>query len=289
MKRVNRNHLSIFRLGLVTMALVTLSGCYLKIITTEGGYVESQSSYRDCPSDQTCQVIVDTINFSETFTAVANPGYEFKGWAGGYGFICGNVTLNICEINLLYNSLLAGVVHSERTGYLMPIFEKLDVSPTVQRPTVVDANGDTVGWISDEYYGLYADIYIEPDTRIRFSFSSQYWASTMRDLVFFVGDECDHQSAFAPFYSLPLAGPATGVIVKNGDQDHIYRHFGSASSSQEVVVGSELVAGQCEDVSDMQMTLVPLAWMGTYDYALPLSRLGPPPCGIAPLPNCLLY
>lgn len=282
---------NVFRLVIFAGFFGLLSGCYLKIITTEGGYIESASTYRDCPSGQACEVIVDTINFSETFTAIANPGYEFKGWASGPGFVCGSAG-NVCNIALNYNPDLASIVHSERTGYLMPIFEKQDVSSQIVVPYIKDANGTIVGSIGTSYgYGSYEDIELNGMySSIRVQWGAGYvdWDAYTEAKIYFSGDDCDLESPLVfvdtMTDTLPEVGPGKGFAKVHQQATHIFESMGAAG---DFLVGSRWVADECEDIFD-EVLINPyqVKWIAMDNFARPFTRHGPPPCSFGQVEGC---
>jgi len=69
-------------------------GC--KIIQTvgEGGNIVSRTGENHCTGQHTCTIDVeDGEEFSDTFTAVASPGYRFVGWRKQHKYLCGGKTM----------------------------------------------------------------------------------------------------------------------------------------------------------------------------------------------------
>lgn len=99
-----------------------MSGCRLEVIVSDGGTVLSQSSVRDCVGPSYCINEIDDPYFNDTFTAVANPGYEFVRWQAGDGFFCGNSTNTTCSFGLEGGPGAESIVASENSTYIMPIF-----------------------------------------------------------------------------------------------------------------------------------------------------------------------
>ena len=107
-----------------------LSGCRLGIFLVEGGSVDSLSSgtceITALPGGTICIQEVTDTSFSETYTAVPDPGWVFKEWYEGANFLCGGSTSPICELS---NVPFAGVpeaedfVASPALLFIWPMFE----------------------------------------------------------------------------------------------------------------------------------------------------------------------
>jgi len=115
------------RTFLLVAAVWSLSGCKLALIVGEGGNVESLSGTRDCIGEAYCLHPVTDPSFSETFTVVPNPGFEFVKWHGGEGFVCANSTNVSCTVALGGDAFAQGIVDSFETAYLMPVFRDVGV------------------------------------------------------------------------------------------------------------------------------------------------------------------
>lgn len=135
-------------LPVVLMLLV--QGCRIIQVVPEGGDVVSSSGLRDCPARQTCVVNVDGVPFSDTFTAVAAPGYRFIGWR--QETLCGG-KLTPCVLQDIPVSLTS----LEEDTRLHPEFERdvaqisinstsasgfspYNFSPVPERPQVLNSN-----------------------------------------------------------------------------------------------------------------------------------------------------
>lgn len=101
---------------------LSLTGCKLAIIVGEGGEVTSLSGNNDCAGPNYCIVDITNENFSETFTAIAEPGYEFVKWQDGDGFQCANSTSTSCTVTINGNQYAAAIVASFETGSIRPVF-----------------------------------------------------------------------------------------------------------------------------------------------------------------------
>ncbi len=70
--------------------VLLLPGCKILVDVPEGGSVASRTGENDCAAGTTCSIDVENgITFSDTFTAVPAPGYQFVGWKQGDRLLCG--------------------------------------------------------------------------------------------------------------------------------------------------------------------------------------------------------
>lgn len=67
---------------------VLLMGSKVIIHVPEGGSVVSSSGLVACSAGEVCTVDIDPQHFSETFIAVAEPGYQFADWGKAPGAVC---------------------------------------------------------------------------------------------------------------------------------------------------------------------------------------------------------
>jgi hypothetical protein len=72
-------------LGFLSL-LILLTSCRIIQTVPEGGSIVSRTGMHDCAEGQTCIIDVNGTVFSDTFIAVAKPGYRFTGWGKG---LCG--------------------------------------------------------------------------------------------------------------------------------------------------------------------------------------------------------
>tara|TARA_B100001540_G_C15809901_1_gene643966 strand:- start:449 stop:1264 length:816 start_codon:yes stop_codon:yes gene_type:complete len=269
------------RLLVLFFSLVALAGCNLNLITTKGGHVVSASGFRDCAPSNVCEFNVGSTFFKETFTAVADPYYEFRGWSNGDGYLCADEPTDTCVIDLspfAYNLALADVVHSERNAYIVPIFERTEDKYTT--PQVIDRNGDIVSTIYEETYGSWAHIDFNGEPWGKFFFGVQWYTPSTSGL-YFVGDECNPDLAYS---SIVISEWAFFVEM---DETHGFRP-GNEVESIEVGSRWDDLAGACVDISDQ--TLAPAMdtdWMGIDTSVKPLTRVGPPSCAVHLTPDCV--
>lgn len=76
---------------------VLLMGSKVIIHVPEGGSVVSSSGLVACSAGEVCTVDIDPRHFSETFIAVAEPGYTFAGWGKAPGAVCRASSNPHCE------------------------------------------------------------------------------------------------------------------------------------------------------------------------------------------------
>ena len=71
--------------------LILLSGCRILVVSSEGGTVVSRSGLNDCRNGAACSLeVTPGRRFSDSFAAVAEPGYRFAGWQSGPRHLCGS-------------------------------------------------------------------------------------------------------------------------------------------------------------------------------------------------------
>jgi len=116
---------------ILAVALILVSGCKLAVIVVDGGEVQSTFS-GTCLAGTVCMhELVDT-SYAESFTAVPDPGWAFVKWNAGGDFFCKDSTNATCVVSNVGTGSIAVVaetVASNKTFYIMPIFEQLSVAP----------------------------------------------------------------------------------------------------------------------------------------------------------------
>jgi hypothetical protein len=119
------------RILVTFLTVLALSGCKLAVIVVEGGEVQSTASGTCAAvspgvSGNVCIHEITDTSYNETFTAVADTGFDFDRWSTGGDFFCADSTDPVC---VLSNGIGAGnpgiesIIASDRTYYLMPIFK----------------------------------------------------------------------------------------------------------------------------------------------------------------------
>lgn len=106
--------------------ILPLAGCKLSVIATSGGEVDSASTTRDCASGSVCEFNITSDNFSDSFTAIPNPGYVFSQWADGPNFQCGGSTNPSCNVSNVGLGVIAGVtalITGDSIYYAMPLYD----------------------------------------------------------------------------------------------------------------------------------------------------------------------
>lgn len=117
------------RILLLLSIAILMTGCKLAVIVVEGGEVSSSGWRGTCVAGNICSVVVDDPNFSEIFTAVPDPGWQFVKWNKGGRMFCGDSTEPTCTLSLEGTSGIEGIekiLASDNTFYLMPIFSRLE-------------------------------------------------------------------------------------------------------------------------------------------------------------------
>jgi hypothetical protein len=117
----------------LTVSALLLSGCKLAVMVPSEGNVVSASGLRDCAGPRYCEFDITDDAFSETFTAVPRPGFEFVRWQDGGGFICARSTDASCTVEMPNAIAGAAIVALFHTGLIRPVFTS---------PEGVDTDGD---------------------------------------------------------------------------------------------------------------------------------------------------
>lgn len=120
-----KSSISPYWLAWILPMIMAITGCKVEAIATQGGNIVSLSGSRDCAESNTCSFTILATPYSESFTAVAKPGYEFVKWHFGDRFLCGGWADPTCEINLADDAAGNSVVALFKTAYIMPEFRFL--------------------------------------------------------------------------------------------------------------------------------------------------------------------
>jgi hypothetical protein len=106
------------RAALLVCLFLMLQACRITQVVPVGGFVSSSSGLHDCQAGQTCVITIDGVAFSDTFTAVAAPGYRFVGWQQGKGSLCAGSTTPCALVDIP-----ASLTVQAADTYLLPKFE----------------------------------------------------------------------------------------------------------------------------------------------------------------------
>jgi hypothetical protein len=151
----------------LTLTVLFLSGCKLAVILVEGGEVQSIGSGTCMTSPtvpQTGTVCIHEVpdsTYSETFTAVADTGWDFVKWNSGGGFSCADSAIPTCEVTMVPLAGVPGIdaaIAADNTVYIMPIFERVAVEFLVQPDSIFLVNG-----LVSELWVLVAPEWLESD------------------------------------------------------------------------------------------------------------------------------
>lgn len=119
---------AVLKLLMIVAASSAVTGCKLAVMVTSGGDVTSLSGTRDCAGGDVCEFQITDANFSESFTAVAKPGYEFDKWQKSSGFFCGDSTSPTCTVALSGNAVLdEAIIALFNMVYIMPTFNHVGI------------------------------------------------------------------------------------------------------------------------------------------------------------------
>lgn len=110
------------KLILLATLFTALAGCKLQVISPTGGQVTSLTS-GDCAAGSVCDIEITAPDFSETFTALPVPGYEFEKWNTGGGFLCADSTETACTVTLPGGAAGNGIIAFFSSGSIMPVYK----------------------------------------------------------------------------------------------------------------------------------------------------------------------
>ena len=114
------------RLIVISMAVLMLAACKVKVVITEGGTVTSESGTYSCEPGKPCNINVVDIFFDETFSANPAKGYEFHAWKTQERGLCGGKS-KPCKLSTTgfanFPNLMAAL-ESNEVFYLTPVFVK---------------------------------------------------------------------------------------------------------------------------------------------------------------------
>ena len=120
------------RVILVLSLLALLPGCKLALVVVEGGSLGSDSGLYSCQEGNNCLIEITSADFTETFIALPNEGYEFVKWLSGDNMLCGGSTDPRCVVDNRPLASVPGadaVITSDRTFYLLPVFSPRQAEP----------------------------------------------------------------------------------------------------------------------------------------------------------------
>ncbi len=142
----------VLRIFLLLSITALVGGCKLAVIVVEGGEVQSTASGTCAAGTGTiCVNQVEDTSYSEAFTAIPSPGWKFKKWNSGEGFLCQGSTVPTCVINAQGakgNEVIEDIIASDSTTYIMPIFVRSPpITDTVTFNGIVWAQADLFGTI----------------------------------------------------------------------------------------------------------------------------------------------
>ncbi|MCB1704621.1 MAG: hypothetical protein KDI17_07155 [Halioglobus sp.] len=112
---------------LILYLAALITGCKVTVIVPSGGTVQSHSGVRNCTESSVCEFEVTSLPFSDSFTALPSPGYEFEKWSDGGDFQCANSTKPACLIDLADNPYASAILALFDSMYVMPIFRDVGI------------------------------------------------------------------------------------------------------------------------------------------------------------------
>lgn len=129
---------TLFRVIIIACLVAICTGCKLAVVVVQGGEVQSTASGTCLPAapgmyGAVCIHEVSDTSYSETFTAVPDPGWAFVKWNSGGDFFCQDSTSPTClvsNIGTAGNAGIEAIVASDKTFYIMPVFTEVGLPIT---------------------------------------------------------------------------------------------------------------------------------------------------------------
>ena len=121
--------------------LVLVVGCQIEISVPSGGRVESESGNYSCEGGQTCSIDVVDLFFDETFVAVPDEGFSFRGWRKANRHFCGGNSrpCRLFTSGFEGNAVLEGFLDRDEVFFLVPRFTRI---PEVYPATIEPEGGE---------------------------------------------------------------------------------------------------------------------------------------------------
>ncbi len=123
------NVFKVSRISLLLVAFTVIVGCKVQVVSPTGGKI-TWSNGGNCAAGLICDIEITDSAYSETFTAVPAPGYEFVQWQDGVGFNCPGKTTPTCTVSI-------GTGQEEYVNY----YASTSVMP-IYRDVGIDSDGD---------------------------------------------------------------------------------------------------------------------------------------------------
>lgn len=106
-----------------SLLLFTLAGCKVLITVPEGGRVVGTNG-TVCLAGEACEIDISNTSFHHTFTAHADPGYRFTGWARAEKTLCSDHTGSclLTTVGFAGDAWLEAILASDQSFDLLPQF-----------------------------------------------------------------------------------------------------------------------------------------------------------------------
>lgn len=140
--------MQILKMLALVSVITVLPACKLALIVVEGGYVTG-SNGGGCQVQvpqlwgSACLQKINDTDYSNTFTAVPDPGWQFVKWYSGPGFLCGGSNNPGCAVSTVGtegNATAEAIIASDSTVYLMPIFARTTPAAPITKTVIVNGN-----------------------------------------------------------------------------------------------------------------------------------------------------
>jgi hypothetical protein len=221
---------------------LALAGCRIQIqVPAVEGSVLSRSGEHDCSSGQTCEIVIDHgSGFSDTFTAVPEAGYYFRGWRSGNAFLCGG-SVEACALENISENL----TNNDFQAFLQPRFSVDNIADENRNririvyaiPEDRDFNSkyaaaienaviDTQAWYANELSGNTLSLSGTSPTVCRLPNPGDYYLEDTMQRVWTDLQACMGENYHREFLSIIYAD-----VIHGCNEDDFWRNKGAAGSS----------------------------------------------------------
>lgn len=150
---VTTNPMSVLRCFLILLAVIVLPACKIIQTVPDGGSIQSRTGERDCPAQSECTIEIAGGEFSDTFIAVADEGFEFTGWFQDDRYLCGG-SADPCALENVPDSLTS----QDITLFLHPVFTALEDEIDPIAGLLPNCENGSLVWNGAVQYGFDGDL-----------------------------------------------------------------------------------------------------------------------------------
>ncbi|MFT4518916.1 MAG: hypothetical protein ACI9JM_001305 [Halioglobus sp.] len=261
------------RVCFVLLLTGCITACKLAVLVTDGGDVSSLSTTRDCAGGTICEFEITDSTFSEIFTAVPKPGYQFVRWRnGGADFFCADSVSPSCtltNVGTAGNVAVEAIIASFQLFHIMPVFEFIGIDSDLDgMQDHVDDDDDNDGILDvDDACPLDPDPTCGGTVMVEQLIADTCWTVSAD-----VGNAAA-QSFVAPAngtiteigFAIEGDGAANNLIILEGDVDGVALYF-QAIATPDIAAGTAAIVPYTLEV--------PLAVTSGQQYTIAIDDTG---------------